>query len=389
MTDRAEVERDFLLPSLDDLEAEHDAGDLDDDAYRALVDRYTKRAASLLRARPESDRPDGQPVTDQGEEIAGRAKRFMWVAGVVVVAAISGVVLAQSVGSRGSGTSLTGSGGTDRERRAECMSLSFSEPEEAIDCYRGILEVAPEDAEALTYQGWAMVRAGEAERGWRNFELVVSVDPDYPDVRVFRSSVQADRKDWAAAQSELDELYSLDPPAGVLSTLGSMGLDREIAFHLLSPTVQPCWAKAEEAAKGLNGRDASSEDEATAPSRKLLIDAITCLADVSAADPSNLDALQAQGYLLGIVGNDLLFVRARSALDRAIEIDPRSATSLLLRAALLNSRGDAASAKADIEALDALGGSDRPNPLYSVAPLEEIRADIERTLSTTTTTSAP
>lgn len=92
---------------------------------------------------------------------------------------------------------------------------------------------------------------------------------------------------------------------------------------------------------------------------------------------------------MGIVGNDLLFVRARSALDRAIEIDPRSATSLLLRAALLNSRGDAASAKADIEALDALGGSDRPNPLYSVAPLEEIRADIERTLSTTTTTSAP
>jgi len=60
-----------------------------------------------------------------------------------------------------------------------------------------------------------------------------------------------------------------------------------------------------------------------------------------------------------------------------------------LRAALLNSHGDAASAKVDIAALDALGGSARPSPLYSVAPVDDIRADIERTLSTTTTTSAP
>jgi len=308
---------------------------------------------------------------------------------VVAVAAISGVMLAQSVGSRGSGTGLTGSGGSEREERAECMSLSFSKPEDAVDCYRGILQDAPDDPEALTYQGWALVRAGEADRGWRNFERVVSADPDYPDVRVFRSSVLADRKDWAAAQAELYALYALDPPAGVLSTLSSMGLDREIAFHLLSPEVQPCWAKAEEAAKGLKGGDASSEDEATAPARKLLVDAITCLADVSAADPSNLDALQAEGYLLGIVGNELLYERARSVLDKALSIDARNPTTLLLRAALLNSHGDAASAKVDIAALDALGGSARPSPLYSVAPVDDIRADIERTLSTTTTTSAP
>jgi len=45
-----EEERAFLLRSLADLEAEHDAGDLDDADYQALKDGYTTRAASVLRA---------------------------------------------------------------------------------------------------------------------------------------------------------------------------------------------------------------------------------------------------------------------------------------------------------------------------------------------------
>ena len=43
-------ERDFLLRSLDDLEREHDAGDVDDHDYETLKDDYTARAARAIRA---------------------------------------------------------------------------------------------------------------------------------------------------------------------------------------------------------------------------------------------------------------------------------------------------------------------------------------------------
>ena len=50
--DRAPLEeqRDFLLRSLEDLEREHEAGDIDDHDYEALRDDYTVRAAAVLRA---------------------------------------------------------------------------------------------------------------------------------------------------------------------------------------------------------------------------------------------------------------------------------------------------------------------------------------------------
>ncbi|HYZ97739.1 MAG TPA: hypothetical protein VE575_03240, partial [Acidimicrobiales bacterium] len=45
-----EEQRDFLLRSLEDLEREHDAGDVDDHDYAALKDDYTARAARTIRA---------------------------------------------------------------------------------------------------------------------------------------------------------------------------------------------------------------------------------------------------------------------------------------------------------------------------------------------------
>ena len=44
-----EEERRFLLRSLDDLEREHDAGDVDEHDFAALRDGYVARAAAVLR----------------------------------------------------------------------------------------------------------------------------------------------------------------------------------------------------------------------------------------------------------------------------------------------------------------------------------------------------
>ena len=48
--DALQQEREFLLRSLRDLEAEHQAGDIDETDYGSLRDDYTARAAAVLRA---------------------------------------------------------------------------------------------------------------------------------------------------------------------------------------------------------------------------------------------------------------------------------------------------------------------------------------------------
>ena len=50
-------ERDFLLSSLRDLDAEHDAGDIDDVDYETLRDDYTVRTAQVLRAIGRAEQP--------------------------------------------------------------------------------------------------------------------------------------------------------------------------------------------------------------------------------------------------------------------------------------------------------------------------------------------
>ncbi|MDQ6616327.1 MAG: hypothetical protein M3083_16690, partial [Actinomycetota bacterium] len=61
-------EREFLLRSLADLDAEYEAGDIEEKDYRSLTDDYTARAAAVLRAIDGSARaidgsarPDGPP----------------------------------------------------------------------------------------------------------------------------------------------------------------------------------------------------------------------------------------------------------------------------------------------------------------------------------------
>ena len=70
-------QREFLLRSLEDLEREHDAGDLDDADYAALKDDYTARAAAVLRA----ERATGGSPRRRGQ------RGFVALAGVAIALA--------------------------------------------------------------------------------------------------------------------------------------------------------------------------------------------------------------------------------------------------------------------------------------------------------------
>ena len=73
-----EQERDFLLQSLDDLEAERAAGTIDEESYTELHDDYTARAAATLRALRDGvdARPARPPVP--------AARRVLVIGGLVL-----------------------------------------------------------------------------------------------------------------------------------------------------------------------------------------------------------------------------------------------------------------------------------------------------------------
>ena len=97
-----EEQRDFLLRSLDDLDREYAAGDVDEVDYEALKDDYTARAAAVHRA-----------IESGKANFAKRGRRpsisrgALVVAAVAVFSVVAGVVIATSYGTRTSGDSTT------------------------------------------------------------------------------------------------------------------------------------------------------------------------------------------------------------------------------------------------------------------------------------------
>jgi tetratricopeptide (TPR) repeat protein len=209
-----EEQRDFLLASLDDLERERAAGDIDEVDYEALRDDYTARAAAVLRAleeggaRYEAARPPG---------------RWRQVAALVAVVAVlgvgAGVLVARSSGSRPPGASATGDVRLDtRDQLAQALDLAAAgEVLEAIMLYDEVLEVDPENVEALTYRGWLLVRVDPSLRqdGLGFLEEAVALDPDYPDARIFLALTYEDLGRLDEARAQIDAVDPDDVPLDV------------------------------------------------------------------------------------------------------------------------------------------------------------------------------
>jgi tetratricopeptide (TPR) repeat protein len=206
-----EEQRDFLLRSLDDLEAERATGDIDERDYRTLRDDYTARAAEVLRAIDE-----GQAVLTEAR--AARPRRpARVVAGAVVVVALaagSGLLVARSSGDRLAGDTITGDiRQTSSQRLAEAFQLfQRGEALEAIKIFDEILAEDPDHREALAYRGWLLVLAGLHEEGERYIDRAIDVAPRYPDPRFFKAYVLRERGELDAALQQLSVFLDNDPP---------------------------------------------------------------------------------------------------------------------------------------------------------------------------------
>jgi len=223
-----EDQRDFLLRSLDDLERELAAGDVDELDYRALRDDYTARAASVLRAiEAGRARPDRSARRSAG-------RRALAALGVLAFAALAGLLVAQASGRRDAGEFSSGDVRQSVTGKLNEAGQRFSEGDAdgAVALYDEVLVDQPTNAEALTYKGWLLTLRGDAEDGLTSLLDAATTDPDYPDAHAFLAIVFFDSGLVVQADRELDLLESLDPPPFVLEL--TAGLRAEVDAALKS-----------------------------------------------------------------------------------------------------------------------------------------------------------
>lgn len=209
------------LQALEDLDAEFEAGDLDEADYRELRDDYTVRVADAMRKLEGEAEPAPPPPS--------RARRAgpLILVGALAFAIGAGWLLARSAGERGLDDALTGEIASNRQRVFQCQEMGADgRIVESLQCFDEVLIDDPDNVEALTYRGWYVIlttssaqatgqddEAAELlEVGRSYLDRAVEADPTFPDARAFRAAVFDRLGDGPAACAEVEELLALDPP---------------------------------------------------------------------------------------------------------------------------------------------------------------------------------
>jgi cytochrome c-type biogenesis protein CcmH len=216
--EQLESERDFLLRSLDDLEAERAAGNIDDESYARLHDDYTARAAAVIRALRDGvdARPAAAPLPASRKLLVGGA-----IAAFAVVAAIA---LAAALGARLPGQQATGNQQTsgDVDQRGAALEAAVEQSPDDVDArldyalflaesgdlagalrqWDEAIRIDPANVEALSQSGRALYLTAQQVAGTPEAaELVnaardrldraVAANPEYPEARFFRAVLLA------------------------------------------------------------------------------------------------------------------------------------------------------------------------------------------------------
>jgi tetratricopeptide (TPR) repeat protein len=251
-------ESEHLLRSLDDLDRELAAGDINAHDYETLRADYTARAAASIReVNPaftasfepgkDSSEHDKQPlkgssaergpVTSTSSTQSARGKRSPFqrigvAVGVLGVAIGSGVAVARFAGERVGGQGLTGTvrqAASPQQVKAQALMQIGrdnlgSDPIASLKAFDAALKIDPKLPEAMAYSGWVLRIASLSAEGKDAEELLagairriddaILADPAYPDSYAFRGVIalreQDDPKTALAAFKKLDGLQT--PP---------------------------------------------------------------------------------------------------------------------------------------------------------------------------------
>ena len=99
------MEREFLVRSLDDLDAERADGGIDEVTYSTLHSDYTARTATVLRSLASDTAPK---ASERARASVPRSRRWTIVGGIIVFAGAAAFALAHTSGTRAPGGLPTG-----------------------------------------------------------------------------------------------------------------------------------------------------------------------------------------------------------------------------------------------------------------------------------------
>ncbi|MGE4567310.1 MAG: cytochrome c-type biogenesis protein CcmH [Acidimicrobiales bacterium] len=270
-----------------------------------------------------------------GRASAKKSSRPMVLLGIAVLAVGAGLLVAQTSGSRGAGE--TGSGEIRSSTRTLLAQAGVAAPQEAITLYTEVLKLQPSNVEALTYRAWALWRSGGQLLARVDISDAVTMDPAYPDARVFRASMLFADEEAAAESHDLLVLDTLAAPPIVGDLLAASHLRERIASSL--------------AAQGD------------------LLTALTLLDSGIEVTAQPAPLLAERGWLLAVTFEPDLLGLAVEALDEALVLEPAHPNALayraLVRSVLLE---DAEGAAADATAFAAL--ADPPAALVELLTAE-------------------
>ncbi len=206
-------EREFLLRSLDDLDAERAEGNIDDRNYAQLKGDYTARAARVLH------QLDGDAVADaaggrESSEPVRRGRRIATGLAVVGFAVVTSIVLAYGLGARLPGQTITGLQSETGRRAAPDAALrrlraavkaTPNDPAahlalaralmgnqdlpDALAAFGNAARLDPQNPEPLTYSGWLIRLQGFPDDGLKLLDKAIEIDPQYADARAFKGII--------------------------------------------------------------------------------------------------------------------------------------------------------------------------------------------------------
>jgi tetratricopeptide (TPR) repeat protein len=230
-----EEQRSFLVRSLDDLERELAAGDLDDLDASTLRDDYTRRLADVQRA-IESGHvaiAENAPPRRLGRRLVGGLL-------VVALAGGSGLFVANVAGSRKPGEAITGNiternfDGLLTQAAQDAQDGKFAD---ALANYDTVLDQDPANVEALSEKGLLLAslalpskRPTLLDEGEKLVRKAIAAEPDLARPRFYLGLVLQLRDDTDGALAAFDAALARDP---------SDALKADIDFYrnaLLNPT---------------------------------------------------------------------------------------------------------------------------------------------------------
>jgi cytochrome c-type biogenesis protein CcmH/NrfG len=244
-------EREFLFRSLDDLEAERAAGNIDDETFERLHSDYTARAAASIRAGADVEVEPGAPPTSA-------RRRALTVAGIVAFGVVAALVLASALGGRMPGQ--TGSGNTatvsqaarqrileraihdhPNDAQAHLALARFLMAREqgpgAFAEFSTVSALDPTNTESRAYSGWLLYLAGRVDDAIERIDAALALDDAYPDAHFFKGvALFRGKADAAGAIPQFQRYLTLVPDSPLSDQV--RGLLAE-AVAASNPSTQP------------------------------------------------------------------------------------------------------------------------------------------------------